>query len=160
MTGRVRVGLALVVIAGGALVAAMLSRHPVRATHPAAGEVKLPYVGPRVTVEVLNAGGTRGAARDATGLLRRDGFDVVYFGNANTFGQDSSLVLDRVHDMAKARAVAEALGIRDVRSEPDSTLYVDVSVMLGRRWILPATARPPARDAGNVVRDPRVRSGH
>ena len=43
----------------------------------------------RIRVEVLNAGGEPGMARMATDQLRDRGFDVVYFGNAESFGRDS-----------------------------------------------------------------------
>ena len=38
--------------------------------------------GAAITVEVLNANGRAGDARVGTRLLRRQGIDVVYFGNA------------------------------------------------------------------------------
>jgi hypothetical protein len=85
-------------------------------------------------VEVLNGGGVTGAARTATELLRELGFDVVFFGNAETFSRDTSVVLDRVGRLDAARAVAAGLGIRRVRSKPDSSLYVDVTVRLGAEW--------------------------
>ena len=85
----------------------------------------------RVRVEVLNAGGREDMARLATDHLRDRGFDVVYYGNAEEFGQDSTIVLDRV----AAAAVARALGTDWVESQPDTTLYLDVTVRLGRGWI-------------------------
>jgi hypothetical protein len=88
----------------------------------------------RVRVEVLNAAGSAGLARLATHTLRSAGFDVVYFGNAAGERADSSVVIDRVGDVASARSVAAALGIERVVSQPDSTLYLDVSVVLGREW--------------------------
>ncbi len=88
----------------------------------------------RVRVEVLNAGGTESMARLATDLLRDSGFDVVYFGNADRFGDDSTVVVDRTGDLDAARAVADVLGARSVRAEPDSNLYLDVTVLLGREW--------------------------
>lgn len=94
----------------------------------------LPAQQGRIRVEVLNAGGRRGAAHEATELLRKRGFDVVYFGNADSFGEDPSVVLDRVGRPDDARGVADALGIDSVRTEPDPNLYLDVSVMLGREW--------------------------
>ncbi|MFV2006086.1 MAG: LytR C-terminal domain-containing protein [Longimicrobiales bacterium] len=95
-----------------------------------------PVVAPRgrVRVEVLNAGGTESMARRATDLLRDSGFDVVYFGNADRFGDDSTVVFDRTGDLEAARAVADVLGARSVRAEPDSNLYLDVTVLLGREW--------------------------
>ena len=88
----------------------------------------------RVTVEVRNAGGVAGAARGATERLRSIGYDVVRFGNDDTFGLDTSVVVDRVGNPELATAVAQALGIREVQSRPDSTLFVDVTVRLGASW--------------------------
>jgi hypothetical protein len=88
----------------------------------------------RVRVEVLNAGGVSGLARTATTRLREAGFDVVQFGNARTFDRDSSVVLDRVGRLDLAEAVANALGIPNVLTEPDPNLFVDVTVLLGRTW--------------------------
>ncbi len=102
----------------------------------------------RVRVEVLNAAGTEGLARRATEFLRERGFDVVYFGNAEQFDMDSTLVLDRVDRLAAARAVADSLGVRRVLSEPDSNLYLDVTVRLGLDW------EPPPERGGAVPANP------
>lgn len=91
----------------------------------------------RIRVEVLNAGGIAGLARNATDYLRDSGFDVVDFGNAADFDADSSIVLDRVGQVENAKAVADVLGINNVRSQPDSNLYLDVSVLLGSDWRRP-----------------------
>ncbi len=88
----------------------------------------------QVRVEVLNGAGTEGLARDATQRLRGYGFDVVFFGNAATFDTGRSVVLDRVGDPGRALAVATALGIDSVAAAPDSTLFLDVSVVLGEDW--------------------------
>lgn len=88
----------------------------------------------QVRVEVLNGAGKSGLARDATQHLRVDGFDVVYFGNAASFDDGPSVVLDRVGDPARAHAVAASLGIDSVASAPDSTLLLDVTVVLGHDW--------------------------
>ncbi|NNM34840.1 MAG: hypothetical protein HKO53_17315, partial [Gemmatimonadetes bacterium] len=58
----------------------------------------------RVTIEVRNAGGVAGAARGATERLRSIGYDVVRFGNDDTFGLDSSVVVDRVGNLELAGA--------------------------------------------------------
>ena len=99
--------------------------------------VNQPVVVGRVTVEVLNAGGVSGVARRATAALRSAGFDVVSFGNANSFDQVESVVVDRIGDPNPALLVASVLGIRNVRSEPDSNLYLDISVLLGSQWLPP-----------------------
>ena len=89
----------------------------------------------RVRVEVLNAGGREGMARLATDHLRDRGFDVVYFGNADEFGQDSTMVLDRAAKPQAAAAVGQALGTDWVESRPDENLYLDVTVLLGSGWV-------------------------
>ncbi len=90
----------------------------------------------RVRVEVLNATRIRGLARRGTFLLRDRGFDVVSIGTSAQ-QNDSTLVLDRTGHPDWAARVARALGGARVESRPDSTLYVDVTVLLGRTW------RPP-----------------
>ncbi len=135
--------LALLALAGVVTLGSRVLRGPgpeeqtVRPPPPAAP-------GERIRVEVLNGGGQEGAARRATERLRDAGFDVVLTGNADTFGQDSSVVFDRIGRPDWARAVAEALGIRNVEVHPDTNLYVDVSVVLGRDWV----EREPAADHG------------
>jgi len=84
----------------------------------------------RGRVEVLNATTRSGLAADATDRLRDAGFDVVHFGNAETV-PDSSAVVDRIGDADIARAVADELGIDRIRTNVDSTLYLDVTVILG-----------------------------
>lgn len=90
----------------------------------------------RVRVEVLNASRVRGLARRATMELRDRGFDVVAIGNASEL-RDSTLVLYRGGDEEWARRVARAVGEATVELRPDSSRYVDVSVLLGATW------RPP-----------------
>ena len=147
--GRLRALLAILVsLVVGALIGSALAQR-----RSSAGGPVIPGEGigqasrERVRVEVLNAGGVGGAAQAATDELRDAGFDVVYFGNADQFGRDSSVVLDRVGETESARNVADALGIRNVRSLPDSNLYLDVSVWLGRDWAPRGPeAEPPAPD--------------
>jgi len=95
----------------------------------------------RMRVEVLNGTTRAGLARSATERLRDAGFDVVYFGNGPR--TDSSVVLDRAGRPEVARAVAEALGVRQVRSQPDPGLYLDATVILGADW-------PPRADTARV----------
>ena len=98
------------------------------------GQVEV-WVGDRVRVEVQNAGGVSGMARTATDVLRPVGFDVVKFGNARVFDPTSpSAVIDRVGQEDAAQAIAKALGIDNVLSEPNPNLYVDVTVVVGSTW--------------------------
>lgn len=92
----------------------------------------------RVRVEVYNGGGVTGMAAEATEVLRDSGFDVVTFGNALPFDSSRvSEVIDRVGRTDVAQAVAGALRIDNVQSDPDPNLYVDVTVVLGREWMAP-----------------------
>ena len=101
--------------------------------------------GVRIRVEVLNGGGRSGMARSATGELRDGGFDVVFFGNGPA--RDSSVVLARTDDVEAARLVADALGIRSVLAEPDSNLYLDVTVVLGQEWEPDVVPEPETEQA-------------
>jgi len=97
----------------------------------------------RVRVEVLNGGGVEGMAREGTNVLRDGGFDVVFFGNAQSFDLDSTVVIDRVGRLDLARSVAHALGVSRVESRPDSNLYLDATVLLGSDWTAPERAPEP-----------------
>lgn len=85
-------------------------------------------------VEVLNGSGRSGMARAVTQRLRTAGFDVVFFGNAPAGSGDSTVVIDRIGDDAVARAVAEHLGVTRVISQPDTSLYLEATVVLGKDW--------------------------
>ncbi len=88
----------------------------------------------RVRVEVRNAGGIPGMARLATDELRDSGFDVVYYGNADEFGAETTLVLDRVGWAEAAAAVRQVLKTGVVELRPDSTRLVDMTILLGKDW--------------------------
>jgi hypothetical protein len=88
-------------------------------------------------VQVLNATSTRGLAQRATEVLRDKGFDVVEIGN-NRERFDSTMVLDRSNHPDWAKRVAAAMGGATVVSRPDSSRYLDITVLVGATW------RPPA----------------
>jgi hypothetical protein len=92
--------------------------------------------GVRIRVEVLNATRVRGLARRATMHLRDRGFDVVNVGTSRD-SRDSTLVLDRSGNAEWAALVARALGGARVERAPDSSRYLDVTVLVGATW------RPP-----------------
>jgi len=89
----------------------------------------IPDGGRTATVEVLNGTTRAGLARSATRLLRAKGVDVVGYGNADSTGTTTLLV--RRGDDARARLVARALGLGAIRAQPDSSLRLDVTVILG-----------------------------
>lgn len=86
----------------------------------------------RIRVEVRNSSGVPGAAARVTEYLRQAGFDVVDFGNAAEFGQRRTIVIDRVGAPDRAREVAAALRGVPIESRIDTTLYLDVTVLVGR----------------------------
>ncbi|HEX5831075.1 MAG TPA: LytR C-terminal domain-containing protein [Gemmatimonadaceae bacterium] len=90
----------------------------------------------RVRVEVLNATRTRGLARRATSYLRERGFDVVSAGNAPE-QLDSSRVVVHAGTREWGDLAAELLGGGAVEIRPDTSRYLDLTVILGASW------RPP-----------------
>lgn len=92
------------------------------------------WQGRRIRVEVLNGAGVDQLARRATDRLRAQGFDVVYYGNAEEFDRDSSVVIARVESPQPARRVADALGLHRVERQLDRDLSLDVTVVLGKDW--------------------------
>jgi hypothetical protein len=90
----------------------------------------------RISVEVLNGAGVPGAAALITEALRDAGYDVKTFGNAPSFEYEETLVIDRSERLGAARSVADALGVDEVRSEPQPALYLDATIILGTDWRL------------------------
>jgi hypothetical protein len=91
--------------------------------------------GVRIKVEVLNASTARGAARRATLLLRARGYDVVSMGTSRTT-QAPTLVLDRSNHPEWAALIGKAIGGKPV-SRPDTSRYLDATVVLGSDWTPP-----------------------
>ena len=97
--------------------------------------------GVRIKVEVLNASKIHGAARTATLLLRSRGYDVVAVSNAGTI-QDVTTVLDRSDHPRWAELIAKAVG-GTVVAKPDTSRYLDATVILGKNWRPPPMAFHP-----------------
>ena len=142
MTSRARWLLVILGIAvvGIAATVVTLREHPTPVRATALGrlvtrEVTAPP-NTRVKVEVINATRTSGLARRVTRLLRDRGFDVVKY-TTSSVTQDSTLVLDRTNHPEWARLVGQALGGARVEARPDTSRYVDVTVVLGSAWRAP-----------------------
>ena len=120
----------------------------IRVTHPAIlsrSTVRPTRVVPeslRIKVEVLNATESRGLARRAMFVLRDAGFDVVYFGNTAE-RSDSSIVRDRSGHPAWAALAATAVGGARVEAKPDSSHFLDLTILVGRNWAPPREALHP-----------------
>lgn len=98
---------------------------------PAAGtEPAAPEAGRAPTVKVWNASGRPGLALAVTRRLRREGFDVIDWGNYSG-RQNKSRVVDRSGHFDRARRVADRLGLLGAYSDADPALRTDVEVVLG-----------------------------
>lgn len=137
-------------VAVGAFATSTLLRHTAGPAPEAGAEEGVaaplpPEIRGRIRVEVRNGSGIPGAAGRMTAFLRDAGFDVVDFGNADGFDEERTTVIDRIGDPAPAREVAAVLRGVPIRTEPDSSLYLDVTVMVGTD--LDAVTRPREEDA-------------
>ena len=135
--------LVFLVLAGGAYaVRARRGISSVVATHAPDSTFRAP-AGVRVRVQVINTTRTRGLARRATRVLRDQGFDVVEMSTGDP-ARDTTLVLDRSGHPAWAATVATLLGpAARSESRPDSSHYLDVTVLLGSMWRAPAKPLNP-----------------
>jgi hypothetical protein len=128
--------LLLVVLAGaGVVLRARTTQTPVLASLRAPAQPRAPE-GARIRVQVLNTTKTRGLARRATRLLRDRGFDVVELGTAGPT-IDTTVVLDLSGHAAWADAAAKVMAPARTRARPDSSRYLDITVLIGSGW------RPP-----------------
>ena len=91
--------------------------------------------GVHITVEVLNATKSHGLARRATMYLRDRGFDVVLISTTRQ-QLSQTLVLDRSNHPLWAQLLAKAMRGR-VESRPDTSSYVDATVLIGANWSPP-----------------------
>ncbi len=85
-------------------------------------------------VQLLNGCGVRGLGQMLSSALRESGFDVREIGNADRFGYEQTLVLDRVGERGRALALADSFGIHPdkVRTERDEKLVdIDVTLIVG-----------------------------
>lgn len=138
--GRRKIG-RWIVLAGALLIAlGAIARWYLRASprfrplRPAVGRV-VP-AGTHVRVEVLNATDSKGLARRAMLVMRDAGFDVVFFGNSSERA-DTTRVLDRSGHADWAALAARTMGRANVEVKPDSSRFLDLTVLVGRNWTAP-----------------------
>ena len=122
-------GIALVAAIAMAVLGFLLLRHN-QPERPAAASAAPARPRERIMVEVLNGSRRQGAARAATRLLRGQGLDVVFLGNADSLSALTQ-VLVRRGDPGRARYVSNALGGGRISIDIDTLRRVDVSVILG-----------------------------
>lgn len=91
----------------------------------------------RIKVEVLNATRNRGLARRVTLYLRDRGFDVVAMGTSGRL-QTNTVVLDRSNHPDWAKTLGQVLRADTVEERPDTSRYLDATVLIGTEWAAPA----------------------
>ena len=129
--------LALVLAGAGFLAWRRYGARAVSSLSPQTSAVeRLVPEGVRIKVEVLNATKVRGLARKATFYLRDRGFDVVAVGTSRE-QRTTTLVLDRSGHPAWAALAARAFKAK-TESRPDSSRYLDVTVLVGSDWHPPS----------------------
>ena len=135
-----RIVLVFLILCGVAWIAwQLLALRPSHSASRAPEDARAPE-GVRIKVEVLNATQTRGLARKATVYLRDRGFDVVGSGNVSE-QRANTVVYDRSSHPEWARLVGRAM-TAPVVERPDSSRYLDVTVLLGGDWRPPPTPLP------------------
>jgi len=114
-----------------------VAAHPsARAATAVDSSVRAP-AGVRIKVEVLNATHNRGLARRVTLYLRDRGFDVVSMGSSGRM-QSNTVVLDRSNHPEWAKLLGQALRADTVEERPDTSRYLDATVLIGSEWAAPA----------------------
>jgi len=109
---------------------------------PAGGEIQ---------VQVLNGCGEPELALRVARYLRARGCDVVEMGNADHFHYRTTRVVAKSGDPEAARRVRDALGAGEVAVDPDSTLLLDVTVVIGADCVPfppPGAGEDEAADGG------------
>jgi hypothetical protein len=91
----------------------------------------IPGEGDKIEVEVLNATQVDGLARAMTLEFRRAGIDVVFYGTAREAPLDSTLILMRRGDTTRGMRIRDVLGTGKIVVQPDASLLLDASVLLG-----------------------------
>ncbi|MEQ9266879.1 MAG: LytR C-terminal domain-containing protein [Balneolaceae bacterium] len=86
-----------------------------------------------IQIEVLNGCGIPGIANSFTGLLRKNGFDVVETGNFDHFNLEETIIISRSGVLDNAKRVASALGVKEINvlREESPDFYLDVTVVIG-----------------------------
>jgi hypothetical protein len=94
-----------------------------------------PVSGRPVTVDIRNGCGRVGLAEDMMTQLRRAGFDVVEYRNADRYDYEKTQVLDRAGKPEAAARVQgwlqRAYGVGEVRRQPVPSPEADVLLILG-----------------------------
>lgn len=86
-------------------------------------------------VEVLNGSGANGIAKKTAQYLKDSKLDVIIISNAKYDTISQTIVIDRMKEnRAYAKYVAAKLHCSNIADVIDSSLYVDVTVIIGKDY--------------------------
>jgi len=129
------------IIALGILVVLMISSFIVRAFNPpvsselAEGIQKTNEIECAIQVNIFNACGKDGLAKQVKEFLIQRGFDVVYIDNYH-MNIDNSMIIDRIGDVSSNNKVAYAMGIAPdcITTDIDSSQFVRSTIVIGKDY--------------------------
>ena len=139
----------------GILVILMLSSFVVRFFNPptsselSADIQKTNEIEYAIQVNVLNACGKDGLAKQVKEYLVQRGYDVVEIANYHK-SIDNSMVIDRVGDLSSNSKVAYAVGIDQsfITTDIDSSQFVRSTIVIGKDYF---TLKPFANGTNNLA---------
>ena len=139
----------------GILVVLMISSFIVRAFNPPISSELADHIQKTneiecaIQVNVFNACGKDGLAKQVKDYLIQRGFDVVSIANYHET-LDNSMVLDRMGDLSTTNKVAYAMGMNQnsITTDIDSSQFVRASIVIGKDYF---TLKPFANGTNNNV---------
>lgn len=89
-----------------------------------------------VQLEVLNGTGQSGVAGIFTDFLRKQGYDVVDYGNYQSNDEPKTLIIDRTGNLLKCKKIALSLGVneKNIIQQINPELYIDASLVIGKDY--------------------------
>jgi hypothetical protein len=89
---------------------------------------------PAASIEILNGCGIEGAAMELTSILRKNGYDVVDFRNAERFDYANTVVIVRGLSPEEGEVLTASLGCEHLIRESPEPGAADVSIVMGEDW--------------------------
>ncbi|MCK4524680.1 LytR C-terminal domain-containing protein [candidate division WOR-3 bacterium] len=86
-------------------------------------------------VEVLNGTNQNGLAKEISQYLKDNQLDVIIISNAKFDTISETIVIDRLKkNCAYGKYVAKKLNCNNIMSDIDSSLYIDVTIIIGNDY--------------------------
>ena len=84
----------------------------------------------RIRVEVWNAAGVSKLAERVVWILRKNGYDVIDWGNF-AVRQKKTIIKDLTGDLESSHRISDIIGCGEVITRYDKKRLIDISVILG-----------------------------